>query len=218
MTVSVPEPALSKHLAAQLERGLTSLKIQAGREAIDRLLHYLELMLKWNKVYNLTAIRDADRMVSHHLLDSVAILPHVRGGSVLDVGTGPGLPGIPLAVLRPGIQVTLLDSNQKKTAFLRQVVGELGLHNAEVVCERVETWPTGRRFETITSRAFSELADFVTAAGRLLADGGCFAAMKGVYPQDEIERLPPNFQVQNIVELHIPGVDAARHLVLIGRT
>ncbi len=193
------------------------MKIKPGQGTITTLIRYLELMLKWNKVYNLTAIREPERMVSHHLLDSAAILPHLPDEEILDVGTGPGLPGIPLAILRPATRITLLDTNQKKTAFLRQAVGDLGLRNVEVVCDRVEAWATDRRFRLITSRAFSELADFVLSAGRLLAEGGRFAAMKGVYPQNEIDRLPPDFRAVQVVELHVPGVEAARHLVMIGR-
>lgn len=212
------DPAVEVAFAEILKRGLTSLKIDASQDCVDKLVRYLELLLKWNKVYNLTAIRDPRRMVSHHLLDCAAVLPHLPAGDVLDVGTGPGLPGIPLAILRPTSQVTLLDVIQKKTAFLRQAVGDLGLFNVDVICERVETWTPARRFPLITSRAFSELADFVRSTEHLLANGGWFAAMKGIYPQDEIGRLPPQFRVEGVIELHVPGIDAQRHLVMIGRS
>ena len=201
-----------------MKRGLTSLKIEADPDCVDKLVRYLDLLLKWNKVYNLTAIRDPQRMVSHHLLDSAAVLPYLPEGDMLDVGTGPGLPGIPLAILRPTSKVTLLDVIQKKTAFLRQAVGDLNLSNVDVICERVEAWAPARQFPLIMSRAFSELADFVRSAEHLLADGGRFAAMKGIYPRDEIERLPPQFHVERVVELNVPGIDAQRHLVMIGRT
>lgn len=205
-------------LEEHVKRGLTSLKIESTQGAVDKLVRYLGLLLKWNKVYNLTAIREPGRMVSHHILDSAAILPRLPLNNALDVGTGPGLPGIPLAILRPACNVTLLDVIQKKTAFLRQAVSELDLRNADVVCERVESWNTDRRFPLITSRAFSELADFVCATEHLLEQGGRFAAMKGVYPQDEIDRLPPRFRVESVTELHVPGIDAQRHLVMIGRS
>lgn len=204
-------------LTGQLERGLTFLKIEPGQGVCRSLIQYLELLLKWNRVYNLTAIREPEKIVSHHLLDSAAILPHLPVGDILDVGTGPGLPGIPLALLCPNVRVTLLDANQKKTAFLRQAVGELGLRNVEVVCDRVEAWATDRRFSLITSRAFSELADFVRGAGWLLAETGRLVAMKGVYPKDEVDRLPPGYRIDEVIELHVPGVVGARHLVLIGR-
>ncbi len=198
-----------------LERGLAALGLELRAEALAKLERYLDLLEKWNRVYNLTAIRDRERMVTHHLLDSAAILPHVTGPRVLDVGSGAGLPGIPLAIANPGLQVTLLDANHKKVAFLRQAVAELGLANATVESERVASWPTSARFETIVSRAFADLGEFVAASGRLLAPGGTIAAMKGVYPAEEIERMPPAFQVVKVVKLAVPGLDAERHLVMV---
>ena len=211
-------PSVETDLANLLKRGLTSLKIDVSKDRIEKLVQYIGLLLKWNKVYNLTAIRESERMVSHHILDSASVLPHLPSRDVLDVGTGPGLPGIPLAILQPTTKVTLLDVIQKKTAFLRQAVGELDLRNVDVVCERVESWETDRRFPVITSRAFSELADFVLSAEHLLEEGGRFAAMKGVFPKEEIERLPTRFRVDSVVELQVPGIDAQRHLVMIGRS
>jgi len=198
-----------------LERGSAALRLKLRAEELAKFERYLDLLEKWNRVYNLTAIRDRERMVRHHLLDSLAILPHVKGPRVLDVGSGAGLPGIPLAIASAELQVTLLDSNHKKTAFLRQAVAELALANATVEVERVESWRTSARFETIVSRAFSELGEFVAAAGRLLAPGGIIAAMKGVYPGEEIERMPGGFQVVNVVKLAVPGLDAERHLVIV---
>ncbi len=202
-------------LATALERGLATLGAGLSDPQIDQLEHYLALLEKWNRVYNLTAIREHDRMVTHHLLDSLSILPHVRGPRVLDVGSGAGLPGVPLAIARPQFQVTLLDANHKKAAFLRQVAGELKLANAEVRAERVEAWQTDARFDTIVSRALGELGEFALAAGRLLAPGGVLAAMKGVHPYEEIERLPAGFRVRAVVRLDVPQLDAARHLALI---
>jgi 16S rRNA (guanine527-N7)-methyltransferase len=199
--------------ADALERGLGALGLELDARALER---YLDLLEKWNRVYNLTAIRDRERMVTHHLLDSLAILPHVRAPRVLDVGSGAGLPGIPLAIANPALQVTLLDSSQKKAAFLRQAVAELALRNAAVETGRVEAWRTSARFETIVSRAFADLGAFVAATGRLLAPGGIIAAMKGVHPSDEVERIPGGFQVVNVVKLAVPGLDAERHLVIVG--
>jgi 16S rRNA (guanine527-N7)-methyltransferase len=201
--------------ADRLERGLDALGLKLRRAESERFARYLDLLEKWNRVYNLTAIRDRERMVTHHLLDSLAILPHVRGPRLLDVGSGAGFPGIPLAIASAELRVTLLDANQKKCAFLRQAVAELGLANAAVEEERVESWRTAARFETIVSRAFAELAELLAASGRLLAPGGIIAAMKGVYPREELERMPRGFQVVNVAKLAVPGLDAERHLVIV---
>ena len=198
-----------------LRRGLLALGVGLSDEQVAGLERYLALLEKWNRVYNLTAIREPERMVTHHVLDSLAILPHVRGPRVLDVGSGAGLPGIPLALASPGLEVTLLDSSHKKAAFLQQAVAELRLANATVVAERIEAWQTDARFDTIVSRAFADLGEFVSAAARLLAPGGILAAMKGVHPHDEIERLPAGFRVREVLQLAVPMLDAERHLVLV---
>jgi 16S rRNA (guanine527-N7)-methyltransferase len=199
-----------------LAHGITSLGLALGGAQRARLDQYLLLLEKWNRVYNLTAIRERSRMVTHHLLDSLAVLPHLRGPRVLDVGSGAGLPGIPIAVASPALQVTLLESNHKKSAFLTQAVAELQLANVQVVTERVESWQPEARFDTIVSRAFAELGEFATLAGRLLAPQGVLAAMKGVHPFEEIGRLPQGFRVEKVVRLRVPGLDAERHLVLMG--
>jgi 16S rRNA (guanine527-N7)-methyltransferase len=198
-----------------LRRGLLALGVGLSDGQVERLERYLALLEKWNRVYNLTAIREPERMVTHHLLDSLAILPHVRGPRVLDVGSGAGLPGIPLALAAPGLEVTLLDSSHKKAAFLQQAVAELALANATVVTGRIEAWQTDARFDTIVSRAFADLGEFASAAARLLAPGGVIAAMKGVHPHDEIERLPAGFRVREVLKLDVPLLDAERHLVLV---
>jgi 16S rRNA (guanine527-N7)-methyltransferase len=198
-----------------LERAAAALQVEIADEQVAALERYLDLLEKWNRVYNLTAIRDRARMVTHHLLDSLSILPHVRGPNVLDVGSGAGLPGIPIAIARPALRVTLLEANQKKSAFLTQAVGELRLANVTVVTERVESWHTATRFDAIVSRAFADLGEFVAAAGRLLAPRGVMAAMKGVHPYEEIERLPQGFRVREVMRLAVPGIDAERHLVLV---
>lgn len=202
--------------AHELGRAAAALGVALADAQVATLERYLDLLEKWNRVYNLTAIRERERMVTHHLLDSLAVLPHLRGSRVLDVGSGAGLPGIPIAVASPALQVTLLESNHKKSAFLTQAVAELQLGNVQVVMERVESWRPEARFDTIVSRAFAELGEFVSLAGRLLAPQGVLVAMKGVHPFEEIERLPTAFRVQEVVRLRVPGLDAERHLVLMG--
>ncbi len=204
-------------LGRRLEKGAAELGLSLGRHDRGKLLQYLALLEKWNQVYNLTAIRDRARMLSGHLLDCLAVIPYLPGSRVLDVGSGAGFPGIPLAVARPDLQVALLDSNHKKAAFLRQAVADLQLKNAIVICERVETWHAREKFDCIISRAFAEIAEFIALTGHLLAPGGMFAAMKGVHPFEEIERVPPDFRVRQVHAFAVPGLEAERHLVLIGR-
>lgn len=202
-------------LAAKLAQGLVELDLALPPESEQRLLEYLALLRKWNKVYNLTAVREASKMVSQHLLDCLAVAPHVTAATLLDVGSGAGLPGIPLALALPRAQVTLLDSSHKKAAFLRQAAIELKLTNVSVVCERVEAWRPAQQFEMVITRAFSDLVDFVMAAGRHAARGGRLAAMKGIYPHEEIAQLPPGWRLQRALPLAIPGLRAQRHLVLL---
>jgi 16S rRNA (guanine527-N7)-methyltransferase len=202
--------------ADQLNRGLIALGLTLKRDIQQDLLDYIALIDKWNRVHNLTAIREPEKMVSHHLLDSLAVAPHLQAKRLLDVGSGAGLPGIPLALAYPEMRVTLLDSNHKKAAFLNQVVMELKLKNAEVCAERVESWQTKDRFDVIISRAFSDIGEFVRVTRHLLAPGGVFAAMKGLHPYEEIEKLPPDCKVLQVLPLAIPGLEGARHLVLIG--
>jgi 16S rRNA (guanine527-N7)-methyltransferase len=204
-------------LAAKLAEGVAELGVALPPGAERRLLEYLALLHKWNRVYNLTAVRETSRMVSQHLLDCLAVAPHLKADTILDVGSGPGLPGIPLALAAPRVHVTLLESSQKKSAFLQQAKLELGLANVAVVCERVETWRPGRAFETVISRAFSDLAEFVNLAGRHAAAGGRLAAMKGIYPHEEITQLPPGWALESAVPLSVPGLRARRHLLLLTR-
>lgn len=179
------------------------------------LLNYVALMQKWNKVYNLTAVRDPQKMVIQHLLDSLAVLPHIVGRRIIDVGTGPGLPGIPLALANPALEVTLLDSNHKKTTFLRQACLELGLHNTTVVCERVESWWPKEKYDVVISRAFSDLSEFAGMALHLCSDKGRMLAMKGIYPREELTRLPATVALQGVEPLKVPCLEAERHLVLL---
>ena len=183
--------------------------------AMDQLASYLDLLVKWNRVYNLTAIRDEAKLVSHHVLDSLAVVNHLPDGNVLDVGSGAGLPGIPIAISCPGRAVTLLDSNHKKGAFLKQVIAELGLATTRVVSERVEAYRPSERFRTVISRAFSDLTDFVKLAGHLCAHDGVMIAMKGLHPDDEIAQLTSSWKVAKTLRLEIPQIDASRHLVFL---
>ncbi len=202
-------------LAAQLATGLAAMNLDLDAGQQEKLLAYVALLAKWNKVYSLTAIREPKRMVTHHLLDSLAPLPHLKGEQlrILDVGSGFGTPGIPLAIARPDWQLVLLDSNQKKTTFLRQALLELKLPNVSIVTDRVELYRPDSPFHIITSRAFAELADFVQLTRHLLAQGGEWAALKGVYPHEEIARLPAGIRVTGVDALCVPELDAERHLV-----
>jgi len=203
--------SLEKELAA----GIAQMDIAVTPEQLAKLLDYLALLHKWNGVYNLTAIRQPEQMVSNHLLDSLAVLPHLWPQRWLDVGCGGGLPGIVLAVMRPEWSFTLMDSNSKKTGFVQQAAIELGLRNVEVRCGRVEQWQTEQKFDGIISRAFAEVSDFVSLTQHLLADGGRWAAMKGM-PEQELARLPEGIEVEKVITLHVPKLEAARSLVVLG--
>ena len=216
MTVLATESRRDE-LAKQLEQGIKTLGVELGFETQLRLLQHLELLEKWNRVHNLTAIRDKSKAISVHLLDSLSVVPHLAGRRFLDVGSGAGFPGIPIAVAMPDIQMDLLDSNHKKCAFLRQAIAELGLKNARVVCERVESWRPVGKFDCIISRALADIAEVIALVKHLLAPGGVIAAMKGVHPFEEIERIPPEFRVRQVHALAVPGLGAERHLVLIER-
>ena len=190
---------------------------------IDKLMAYQALLAKWNKVYNLTALRDPAQMVTHHLLDSLSAVSAFAGAQrVLDVGAGGGLPGIVLAIwaaeAQPQMQITLVDTVSKKTAFLNQVKAQLHLGNVTVLHARVEQLPVEQQYDVITSRAFAELKDFVTWSNHLLQQGGKYIALKGVLPQEEIDRLPAGWKVQQVQPLQVPGLDAERHLIFMERT
>ena len=207
-------------LAQTLADGLTTFGLSLTDAQQQSLLAYVELLAKWNKTYSLTAIREPERMVPHHLLDSLAPLAHFKVGDsarILDVGSGFGTPGIPLAIARPDWQLVLLDSNHKKTTFLRQAIVDLKLTNVTVVTKRVETYRPEAPFDVITSRAFSDLAEFVKLTRHLLADDGEWAALKGVYPHEEIALLPAEVKLAGVDTLQVPGIDAERHLVHVVR-
>ena len=200
-----------------LQRGLEQLGLALPASAGEQLLQYLALLAKWNRIYNLTAIRDPLEMVSHHLLDSLAVLPHLplaASARVADAGSGAGLPGIALAVARPQWQVALIEANQKKAAFLRQASIELELPNVEVHAGRVEAWRPAGGFALVVSRAFTRLADFVATCRHLVAPRGMLAAMKGKHPQAELADLPADVQCKAVITLTVPFLKAERHLVL----
>lgn len=202
----MPMNRLSDALAAM------GLAIDADKQA--RLLDFLALLKKWNSTYNLTAIHDPDKMLTHHLLDSLAVLPYVTADRLLDVGSGAGLPGIPLAIARPELSVTLIDASHKKCAFMQQAAIELKLANVKSIHGRVEDLDAEAPYPQIVSRAFSDLSDFVRLTARLLAPGGEWLAMKGLYPHEEIAQLK-GARLKRDVELHVPGLEADRHLVIL---
>ena len=199
----------------QLAAGVAALDLALPDGAQDRFLAYLALLDKWNRVYNLTAVRDPGRMVSHHLLDSLAAVPWFKAGRVLDVGSGGGLPGIPLAIARPDLRVTLIDSVAKKTAFLLQAKAELGLANLDVATGRVEDFRPQAGFDMIVSRAFSDLPLFAARTRHLLAPGGVWLAMKGGMADEEIALLGPGVKVSANHTLVVPGLDASRRLIVL---
>lgn len=208
----------------RLAAGLKALNLQCSLEVQARLLDYVRLLDKWNRVYNLTAIRDPAEMVTRHLLDSLTVLPFLpeQARRILDVGTGPGLPGIPLALLsagpHPERQFVLLDSNSKKTRFMRQAVAELGLDNVQVVHARTETFRPEAAFDVVVSRAFASVADMLATAGQHCTSGGIVLAMKGGEPSAELKELDPAFTLEQVHRLTVPGLDEERHLVCLRRT
>lgn len=206
-------------LSAVLGEGVAAMQLDVSPAQQDKLMDYLALMFKWNSVYNLTSLRDPMQMVTHHLLDSLAAVPaFAQAHNVLDVGSGGGLPGIVLAIVRPDMKVSMIDTVHKKTAFLTQVKAELGLANVTVYTARVEQLQVSDKFDVITSRAFADLSDFVNWSSHLLADGGRYIALKGVAPKDEQERLPAAWQVTDVQPLDVPRLGAERHLVFIERS
>ncbi|MCB6182982.1 16S rRNA (guanine(527)-N(7))-methyltransferase RsmG [Leeia sp. TBRC 13508] len=204
-----------EELKEQLARGIDALGLSLDKTRQLLLLEYLQLLVKWNKIHNLTAVRDPEQMVTHHLLDALAVIPHLSSSKrILDVGSGGGIPGLILAISRPDWEIHLIDSNHKKTAFLQQAAIELQLPNVTVHTGRIEALDIPP-FDTVISRAFSELADFVKLAHKMLAADGAFQAMKGVYPFEEVAQLPAGFKVESITPLVVPELNAERHLVTI---
>lgn len=213
----------NEEMMRALRDGGTALGLSLSQAQLERLLAYQALLVKWNKVYNLTAVRDPAQMMTLHLLDSLAAVSAFAGASrVLDVGAGGGLPGIVLAIwaaeAEPGMQITLVDTVQKKTAFLTQVKAQLQLSNVTVLHARVEQLPIEQQYDVITSRAFAELKDFVEWSNHLLQAGGKYIALKGINPREEIARLPAGWKVADIRPLRVPGLEAERHLIFMERS
>ncbi|MCC5902069.1 MAG: 16S rRNA (guanine(527)-N(7))-methyltransferase RsmG [Halomonas sp.] len=206
---SLPSP-----VAPRLDAGLAALNITASDSQREQLLALLALLHKWNRAYNLTAVRDVEEMVSRHVLDSAAVVPYVHGPRLLDVGAGPGLPGLVLAILKPELQVTLLDSNGKKVRFQRQAVMELGLNNVTPTQVRVEQF-SGQAFDQVISRAFASLVDFVTLTKALPAENGQWLAMKGPGADEELRNLPPGIVLHERHLLSVPFETAERQLLIL---
>lgn len=202
----------------RLESGLKALGLSATEQQIQQWLGFLGLLLKWNRAYNLTALKDPLEMVDRHLIDSLSVAPYLQSKHLIDVGTGPGLPGIPLAIMFPEKQFSLLDSNGKRTRFLQQVKVELGLDNIQIFHGRAEQHQPQQGYGEVLSRAFASLNDMLQWTHHLCTDQGRFLAMKGQYPADEIESIPTAYQVEQVHPLTLPGSDAERHLVIITKT
>jgi len=202
-------------LHARLQQGVAALGLALPTAALERLLDYQALLARWNATYNLTAVRDPAEMVTRHLLDSLAILPYVRGNTLADLGTGPGLPGIVLAIAAPGREILLVDSNGKKVRFLREAIRTLKLDGVRAEQARVED--VQGQFDCVTARAFASLADMLGWGGHLLAPDGIWLAMKGKSPADELPGVPAGFAVRATHALAVPGLQAERHLVVLGR-
>lgn len=195
--------------------GIEQLKLEATEVQVDLLLAFVKLIERWNKAYNLTAIRDRNEMLRLHIIDSLAVLPFITGNKIIDVGTGAGLPGIPLAIFMPEVQFTLLDSNSKKTRFVRQAVLELKLSNVEVVHSRVENLGRGGEYDAVLSRAFASVADIINLTDYLLQPEGVLIAMKGQLPEGELRQINRSYTVNSIV---LPGVETERCVLRINKT
>lgn len=205
--------SIQKTAGHALELGLKKQGIDCSVEIRRKLVTFIELLVKWNRVYNLTAIRDVKKMVSHHVLDSLAVVPFLHGVEVLDVGSGAGLPGVPLALISPERQFVLLDSNAKKTRFMQQAKTELGLDNVTVATARVEDFHPGKKFDTILSRAFASISQMLLLAGHLCQPKGVIVALKGAYPVDELNDLPQGYIIKAVEHITVANMDEQRHVV-----
>lgn len=203
--------------AESLALGSAELALNLPSGAHEKLLAHLDLVEKWNRVYNLTAVRERERMIVQHVLDSLAIVPYLSGSRIADVGSGAGFPGIPLAIALPAASVVLYESSHKKATFLKQAVMELALANVTVEAERVERAPAVEPFDVIVSRAFSDLGEFVKLSGSRCAGNGMLVAMKGVYPHDEIAQVPAGFRLDAVHPVRVPALNGERHLVVLRR-
>ncbi len=203
-------------LESALKKGIKTLGLTISDQQVDLLIRYLNLLIKWNKAYNLTAVRNPLEMVNRHLLDSLSIVPYIEGDRIIDVGSGPGLPGIPLAICYPERAVTTLDSNGKKTRFQQQVKTELSLENLTIVNDRVENCQF-EPFDQVISRAFASIEDMIKWTHQLCKKEGVFLAMKGLYPEDELSALPDGFELKTCHRLQVPETEGERHLLVLGR-
>lgn len=209
---------MDQQLRNRLAQGIEAMGLEIDAARIDTLMAYLGLLIKWNKAYNLTAVRDPQEMVGRHLLDSLSVLPYIGAERIIDVGSGPGLPGVVLAICCPDLAVTTLDSNGKKTRFQLQAKAELGLENLTVIHERVEKYRV-EPFPQVISRAFASLQDMITWTNHLCrSEDGVFLAMKGMYPDEELAAMPQGYRLQESHKLNVPGTDGERHLLIIGRS
>ena len=205
-------------LQQQLFNGATAQGIVLHDKEIELLINFLDLLIKWNRTYNLTALREPQEMVTKHLLDSLSVAPHIKGARVVDVGSGAGLPGLPLAIVFPEREFLLLDSGGKKTRFMQHAAQTLGLSNVQVEQSRAEDYHPAEGFATVISRAFASLQDFVTSSAHLCANDAIMLAMKGAYPQAEIDALPPYIKVDQVTPLVVADLDAERHVVVMHKT
>lgn len=195
--------------------GLEALNCEPSDEQLNLLKKYVDLLERWNKTYNLTAVRDPKDMIPLHIFDSLVVADHIKGDNCLDVGSGAGLPTIPLAIMQPERQFTSLDTNGKKTRFVQQAIIELGLKNANVEQARIEEWSAPNKFDAIISRAFASVYDFVTASSQHLSESGMLYAMKGQFPESEMQYIPKDYSLEKTHELDVPFVDGERHLLEI---
>lgn len=211
-----PSPTINpKALGKSLEGHIRALPFDPPEVGVEIFVHFLRLLDKWNTVYNLTSVRDPGLMVTRHIMDSLVVSPFLQGRQVLDVGSGAGLPGIPLAIINPDTEFTLLDSNQKKTRFMQQAVTELKLENVTVISQRIESFRPERSFDTVIARAYSNIETLTEGTQGLLAADAVILAMKGTYPMAELENIPEGYRIGKIEKLDVPGLNAERHLVLI---
>ena len=218
-TAALPSSFDAQHLEILLMEGGEAMGVELSIYQVRQIITYLSLLSKWNTVYNLTAIRSPETMMTHHILDSLAVADAIKEtGNLLDVGSGAGLPGIVLAVMCPEMQVSLVDAVRKKTAFLSQVKAELQLKNVTVHAGRVEKLRFARKFDAIISRAFSDLSTFVAVSGHHLSDSGYFYAMKGILPEGEIDALSTGLKLKAVIPLKVPFLDAKRHLLILEKS
>lgn len=205
-------------LRARLDAGAEQLGLSLSEEQATKLVRYVELMNKWNKAYNLTSVRSPEQMMTRHIVDSLAILPFISGKRIIDVGTGPGLPGMPLAIMMPQSEFTLLDSLGKRVRFMKQCVHELNLSNVTPVQSRVEAFDPGPGFDIVLSRAFASLKDMLHWCAHLVDSSGTFMALKGQYPHDEIAQVSSHFHIEEVHSLAVPGLDEERHLIAVKKS